>query len=89
MEINGVNYPKLKHELKQNTKLSPEQRLAALETLQQEYPRLMKQEDNFARYEQAVQLLDERQPTAETQRLKQELQQRSIVTGKQIGRAHV
>lgn len=71
-------------ELKQNTQLNPEQRLAALETLQQEYPRLMEQEDNFARYEQAVQLLDEKQPTAETQRLKRELQQRYLTQQEQL-----
>lgn len=71
-------------ELKQNTQLNPEQRLAALETLQQEYPRLMEQEDNFARYEQAVQLLDEKQPTAEAQHLKQELQQRYLTQQEQL-----
>ncbi|WP_109439803.1 lipase secretion chaperone [Acinetobacter haemolyticus] len=71
-------------ELKQNTQLNPEQRLAALETLQQKHPRLMEQESNFARYEQAVQLLDEKQPTAETQRLKQELQQRYLSQQEQL-----
>ncbi len=71
-------------ELKQNTQLNPEQRLAALETLQQKYPRLMEQESSFGRYEQAVQLLDEKQPTAETQRLKQELQQRYLSQQEQL-----
>lgn len=71
-------------ELKQNTQLNPEQRLAALETLQQKYPRLMEQESSLGRYEQAVQLLEEKQPTAETQRLKQELQQRYLTQQEQL-----
>lgn len=64
-------------DLAQNQNLSAEQRLKAFEELQRQYPN-NQQESKIGLYEQAVTLLNQGNKTAETERLKQELQQRYL-----------
>ena len=64
------------HDLAQNPNLSAEQRLKAFEELQRQYPNATQQESKIGLYEQAITLLNQGQNNAaETERLKQELQQ--------------
>lgn len=66
-------------DLAQNPNLSAEQRLKAFEELQRQYPNSNQQESKIGLYEQAVTLLNQGQnKSAETERLKQELQQRYL-----------
>ena len=65
-------------DLAQNQNLSAEQRLKAFEELQRQYPNNNQQESKIGLYEQAVTLLNQGNKTAETERLKQELQQRYL-----------
>ena len=68
-------------DLAQNSNLSPEQRLKAFEELQRQYPNATQQESKIGLYEQALNLVNKGQNnTAETERLKQELQQRYLTT---------
>ena len=68
-------------DLAQNSNLSPEQRLKAFEELQRQYPDAIQQESKIGLYEQALNLVNKGQNnTAETERLKQELQQRYLTT---------
>ncbi|EOR09593.1 lipase secretion chaperone [Acinetobacter genomosp. 15BJ] len=66
-------------DLAQNQKLSAEQRLKAFEQLQKQYPDATQQENKMGLYEQALGLINQGQYSpAETQRLKQMLQQRYL-----------
>ncbi|QHH94098.1 chromosome segregation ATPase [Acinetobacter gyllenbergii] len=66
-------------DLAQNQKLSAEQRLKAFEQLQKQYPDTTQQENKMGLYEQALGLINQGQySSAETQRLKQMLQQRYL-----------
>ncbi|WP_089603900.1 lipase secretion chaperone [Acinetobacter piscicola] len=66
-------------DLAQNQNLSAEQRLKAFEELQRQHPNTNQQESKIGLYEQAVTLLNQGQnKSAETERLKQELQQRYL-----------
>ena len=65
-------------DLAQNQNLSAEQRLKAFEELQRQYSNSNQQESKIGLYEQAVTLLNQGNKTAETERLKQELQQRYL-----------
>lgn len=67
------------NDLAQNQKLSAEQRLKAFEELQKQYPDATQQENKMGLYEQALGLINQGQHSpAETQRLKQMLQQRYL-----------
>lgn len=67
------------NDLAQNQKLSAEQRLKAFEQLQKQYPDATQQENKMRLYEQALGLINQGQYSpAETQRLKQMLQQRYL-----------
>ena len=67
------------NDLAQNQKLSAEQRLKAFEQLQKQYPDATQQENKMGLYEQALGLIHQGQHSpAETQRLKQMLQQRYL-----------
>lgn len=67
------------NDLAQNQKLSAEQRLKAFEQLQKQYPDATQQENKIGLYEQALGLINQGQHSpAETQRLKQMLQQRYL-----------
>lgn len=67
------------NDLAQNQKLSAEQRLKAFEQLQKQYPDAAQQENKMGLYEQALGLINQGQHSpAETQRLKQMLQQRYL-----------
>ncbi|NIE97504.1 lipase chaperone [Acinetobacter sp. Tr-809] len=67
------------NDLAQNQKLSAEQRLKAFEQLQKQYPDATQQENKMGLYEQALGLINQGQYSpAETQRLKQMLQQRYL-----------
>ena len=67
------------NDLAQNPNLSAEQRLKAFEELQRQYPNATQQESKIGLYEQAITLLNQGQNNAaETERLKQELQQRYL-----------
>ncbi|MDO3664428.1 lipase secretion chaperone [Acinetobacter higginsii] len=67
------------NDLAQNQKLSAEQRLKAFEQLQKQYPDATLQENKMGLYEQALGLINQGQHSpAETQRLKQMLQQRYL-----------
>ncbi|WP_332605796.1 lipase secretion chaperone [Acinetobacter sp. ESBL14] len=67
------------NDLAQNQKLSAEQRLKAFEQLQKQYPDATQQENKMGLYEQALGLINQGQHSpAETQRLKQMLQQRYL-----------
>ncbi|USA53149.1 lipase chaperone [Acinetobacter sp. C32I] len=67
------------NDLAQNQKLSAEKRLKAFEQLQKQYPDAAQQENKMGLYEQALGLINQGQHSpAETQRLKQMLQQRYL-----------
>ncbi|WP_436898797.1 lipase secretion chaperone [Acinetobacter gyllenbergii] len=67
------------NDLAQNQKLSAEQRLKAFEQLQKQYPDAAQQENKMGLYEQALGLINQGQHSpAETQGLKQMLQQRYL-----------
>ncbi|MCU4338253.1 lipase chaperone [Acinetobacter dispersus] len=67
------------NDLAQNQKLSAEQRLKAFEQLQKQYPDATQQDSKMGLYEQALGLIHQGQHSpAETQRLKQMLQQRYL-----------
>lgn len=67
------------NDLAQNQRLSAKQRLKAFEQLQQQYPDATGQESKIGQYEQAVNLIKQGQYNpAETERLKQKLQQQYL-----------
>lgn len=74
-----ANYHFAYHDLAQKQNLSAEQRLKALEQLQQQYPAATQQESKIGQYQQAVNLLEQGSHNpAETARLKQQLQQQYL-----------
>ncbi|MCH7314608.1 lipase secretion chaperone [Acinetobacter sp. ANC 3882] len=67
------------NDLAQNQKLSAEQRLKAFEELQKQYPAETQQQSKIGQYEQALNLIQQgQQNAAETERLKQKLQQQYL-----------
>lgn len=67
------------NDLVQNRNLNAEQRLKAFEQLQQQYPAASQQQSKLGRYQQALNLLEQGSPNpAETERLKQQLQQQYL-----------
>ncbi|WP_312105581.1 lipase secretion chaperone [Acinetobacter venetianus] len=73
------------NDLVNNSSLSTEQRLKAFEELQQQYPYAVQQESSIGIYEQALRLLNQNSSNpAETERLKQTLQERYLTKQEQV-----
>jgi len=73
------------NDLVNNSSLSTEQRLKAFDELQQQYPDAVQQESKIGIYEQALRLLNQNSSNpAETERLKQTLQERYLTKQEQV-----
>ncbi|MCR4529726.1 lipase secretion chaperone [Acinetobacter venetianus] len=73
------------NDLVNNSSLSTEQRLKAFDELQQQYPDAVQQESKIGIYEQALRLLNHNSSNpAETERLKQTLQERYLTKQEQV-----
>ncbi|MDR7018067.1 lipase secretion chaperone [Acinetobacter sp. 3657] len=78
-ERNYADYKFAYAEIKQNRNLNAEQRLKAFEELQRRYPDATQQQSKIGLYEQSIELLNQNHNnSAETERLKQILQQRYL-----------
>lgn len=78
-ERNYADYKFAYAEIKQNKDLNAEQRLKAFEELQHRYPDATQQQSKIGLYEQSIELLNQNHNNpAETERLKQILQQRYL-----------